>query len=178
MSGDGIQRLTEALALVARHRQQPTCSDDELLAAHPQLRELLAPLLADAVDGDRSDAGAPPDALLGDFRLVRRLGRGGMGEVHEAVQLSLGRTVALKVLPADRATAPAARARFQREAQLLARLRHPHLVAVHAAGIDDERCFFAMDLVDGCSLAALLARCRLLPATANDGERLARALQQ
>jgi serine/threonine protein kinase/Tfp pilus assembly protein PilF len=184
MSGDGIQRLTEALALVARHRQQPTCSDDELLAAHPQLRELLAPLLADATSGDREsgDPGAPPDALLGDFRLVRRLGRGGMGEVHEAVQLSLGRTVALKVLPADRASAPAARARFQREAQLLARLRHPHLVAVHAAGIDDERCFFAMDLVDGCSLAALLARCRLLP-TARDvapppGERLAVALRQ
>ncbi|MCU0866102.1 MAG: protein kinase [Planctomycetes bacterium] len=173
MSGDGIRQLAQALELVARHRQQPSGTDSELLAAHPELRELLEPLLAEPATATDLDA----DHTLGDFRLVRLLGRGGMGEVHEAVQRSLGRTVALKLLPADRAASPAARARFQREAQLLARLRHDHLVAVHQAGVIDDRWYFAMDLVDGCSLASLIARCRQLPATTAGGERLCRALQ-
>ena len=173
MSGDGIQQLAKALDLLARHRQQPHCTDAELLAAHPHLRELLEPLLAETPPATAADR----DNSLGDFRLVRLLGRGGMGEVHEAVQRSLGRTVALKLLPADRATSPSARARFQREAQLLARLRHDHLVAVHQAGVLDDRWYFAMDLVDGCSLANVITRCRQLPATTVGGERLCRALQ-
>lgn len=175
MPGEGLEHLAQALDLVRRHRSAPATSDSELLAAHPELRELLEPLLHAE---DRGAAPAPHDErVLGDFRLLRPIGRGGMGEVYEAVQRSLGRHVALKILPAGRAQSPAALARFQREAQLLATLRHDHLVAVHAIGEAAGQHFFAMDLVDGTTLAKVIERVRDVPPGARDGNALANALR-
>lgn len=95
------------------------------------------------------------ESRLGDFRIVREVGRGGMGVVYEAEQLSLGRRVALKVL-----TAPApddrARQRFRNEAHAVASLNHPHVVPVHAIGAEGDALFLAMRFVDGRSLAALV----------------------
>ncbi len=173
MPGEGLEQLAQALDLVRRHRSAPSTTDAQLLATHPELRELLEPLLS-----ENDAAPAPPDErVLGDFRLLRPIGRGGMGEVYEAVQRSLGRHVALKVLPAGRAESPAALARFQREAQLLATLRHDHLVAVHAIGEAAGQHFFAMDLVDGTTLAKGIERLREVPPAERDGHALANALR-
>ncbi len=99
---------------------------------------------------------------LGDFVLHRELGRGGMGIVFEAVQESLGRRVALKILPTAATLDSRARQRFQIEAQAAACLQHPHIVPVHAVNLADEVPYYAMQLVEGMSLADLIADLRRL----------------
>ena len=119
-----------------------------------------------------------PGGRLGDFRLVREIGRGGMGVVYEAEQVSLGRRVALKVLAAP-AVDERARRRFQNEAHAVAALNHPHVVPVHAVGADGDALFLAMKLVEGRSLAEVL-RDRATPdprAVARLGKQAAEALQ-
>ncbi len=91
--------------------------------------------------------------VLGEFRLLREIGRGGMGVVYEAEQVPLGRRVALKVLPADSAADARPLARFQVEARVMAALHHPHIVPIFAVGCDHEVHYYAMQLVAGCSLA-------------------------
>lgn len=94
-------------------------------------------------------------------------GRGGMGIVYRATQLSLGRPVALKLIAAEFATDPGFRERFQREARLAAAIDHPNVVPVHAAGEDDGRLYLVMRFVEGTDLQALLrAEGRLEPARA------------
>src|SRR5205085_3143771 len=92
--------------------------------------------------------------------LVRELGRGGMGVVYEAVQLSLGRRVALKVLPFAAALDPRQMQRFQNEALAAAHLSHPHIVPVYAVGCERGVHYYAMQLVDGQSLAAMIEELR------------------
>jgi eukaryotic-like serine/threonine-protein kinase len=101
---------------------------------------------------------------VGEFELLSELGRGGMGVVYRAVQPSLGRQVALKVLA--RLGDPKAEARFAREVRALGRVDHPHLVKVYTEGKDDLQWYFAMELVEGADLAAV---CGLLAgSTASD----------
>lgn len=91
---------------------------------------------------------------LGDYELLEEIGRGGMGVVFRARQVSLDRVVAVK-LPRDGwLTSPEERTRFRAEAASAARLRHPNIVAVHEIGEDQGQLYFAMDWVDGESLAA------------------------
>jgi len=92
--------------------------------------------------------GVSAGQVIGDFRLVRPLGQGGMGQVWEAVQLSLGRTVALKLVRPERITEKTL-ALFAREARAGGRLHHPHLVSVHAHGTSDNVAWIAMELVEG-----------------------------
>jgi tetratricopeptide (TPR) repeat protein len=94
--------------------------------------------------------------ILGDFRIVRELGRGGMGIVYEAEQISLSRMVALKVLPVNSGLGPKPLARFQIEAQVAALLNHPHIVPIFAIGCDQGVHYYAMRLIEGPSLAELL----------------------
>ncbi|MEZ6197708.1 MAG: bifunctional serine/threonine-protein kinase/formylglycine-generating enzyme family protein [Planctomycetota bacterium] len=96
------------------------------------------------------------DRRFGDFRLERLLGRGGMGDVYLARQISLDRPVALKLLRGAAVLGAAARERFLREALAAARLNHPHIVTVHATGAEDGIPFIAMEYVEGWSLDALL----------------------
>ncbi len=95
--------------------------------------------------------------LIGDFRIERRLGAGGMGIVYQARQISLNRPVALKVLgqALSRGTDVS---RFQREAQAAARLQHPSISQVYYIGQDRHICYMAMELVDGISLRRVLDR--------------------
>jgi serine/threonine protein kinase len=101
-----------------------------------------------------------PGHVLGDFRLVREIARGGMGVVYEAEQLSLGRPVALKVLPADQFEREDTRARFLREARAAATLHHTNIVPVLEVGEQDGTLFYAMQLIQGRPLQSLLAEMR------------------
>jgi eukaryotic-like serine/threonine-protein kinase len=107
---------------------------------------------------------------VGEFRVLREIGRGGMGVVYEAEQVSLGRRVALKVLPRASAFDPRQVARFKIESQTAAGLNHRHIVAVYAVGCDRGLNYFAMQLIDGSSLASVIReRCRAFGASLGPG---------
>ncbi|MBM4089609.1 MAG: hypothetical protein FJ276_09295 [Planctomycetes bacterium] len=97
---------------------------------------------------------------LGDFRLVREIGRGGMGVVYEAQQLSLRRRVALKVLPFASVLDGRQLQRFQNEAQAAAFLHHPRIVPVYRVGCDRGVHYYAMQLIDGPTLADVIRQQR------------------
>ena len=96
-------------------------------------------------------------SVLGDFRIEGVLGRGGMGVVYHAVQLSLGRPVALKLIAPHLADEDGFRDRFVRESRLSASIDHPHIVPVYAAGEEDGVYYIAMRLVEGVNLRATIA---------------------
>jgi hypothetical protein len=97
---------------------------------------------------------------LGDFQIVRELGRGGMGVVYEAVQTSLDRRVALKVLGGGLGLTPKAIDRFRREAAAAAKLHHTNIVPVYATGEQEGAHFYAMELIEGPSLDRVLKASR------------------
>lgn len=109
-----------------------------------------------------ADQSAPltpmPLGAIGNYRLIRRLGEGGMGMVFEAEQQNPRRPVALKLIHGGRFASPYAVRLFEREVQALARLKHPGIAAIYDAGrTDDERHFFTMELAGGQTLDAFLA---------------------
>lgn len=106
-----------------------------------------------------------PGTRLGPYRIVAPLGRGGMGSVYRAHDAALERHVALKVLPAEFLHDPAFAERFRREAQVAAKLEHPHVVPVYAYGIEAGRPWMAMRLVAGGSLAQRVQAGPLSPVT-------------
>ncbi|MFM8358468.1 MAG: WD40 repeat domain-containing serine/threonine protein kinase [Verrucomicrobiota bacterium] len=97
-----------------------------------------------------------PVRRLGDYELIRRLGRGAGGIVHLARQTSLNRLVALKLLHPGRTQHPEIIARFRAEAIATARLQHPNIVAIHEIGEEDGILFYSMDYVEGSTLADLV----------------------
>src|SRR5215471_2297309 len=97
---------------------------------------------------------------LGDFEIVREVGRGGMGVVYEARQMSLNRKVALKVLSASLGLSPKAVPRFRREAEAAAKLHHTNIVPVYATGDENGTHFYAMELIDGPSLDSVIRQLR------------------
>ncbi len=156
-----------------------------LLEAHPDLRPDLEAFLDGDAEIQRLTAGlrvggridvhgpleepseAPDDrpagiGALGDFRLLREVGRGGMGVVYEAEQISLRRRVALKVLPFAAAIDPRRLQRFKTEALAAAHVQHEKIVPVHAVGCERGVHYYAMQFIEGQSLAALIADLRRL----------------
>ena len=142
---------------------------EDFLADHPEQGDELRSLLKLMQDMDeinpssRSRTPVPeaspervnlPDL---DYRLVRKLGSGGMGVVFEAVQISLNRKVAVKLLNSSLLTNADLRAQFENEARLIAMLHHPNIVKIYSAGCSEERCYYAMELIDGKGLD----RCRI-----------------
>ena len=111
-------------------------------------------------DGKGSSGLRPAPELpfdkLGEFRLLRRLGEGGMGVVFLAEQSSLGRLLALKVMRPELSGSASAEKRFEREAHAIAQLRHPSIAAVHAAGEEAGVRWLAMELVPGLGLDQVL----------------------
>lgn len=97
---------------------------------------------------------------LGDFQILNEIGRGGMGVVYEAIQLSLGRRVALKVLPFAAALDAKQLQRFKNEATAAAQLHHTNIVPVYAVGCERGVHFYAMQLIEGRSLSALIRELR------------------
>jgi hypothetical protein len=101
--------------------------------------------------------------LLGPYRLLDRLGEGGMGQVFKAHHASMDRTVALKLIPRDRVSNPTALARFYREVRAVAQLAHPNIVTAFEVGQAGQTHFLAMELVDGIDLARLVQQSGPLP---------------
>jgi serine/threonine protein kinase len=99
-----------------------------------------------------------PLGELGDFQLIREVGRGGMGIVYEAEQRSLRRLVALKVLPWVAAMDPKQLQRFKNEALAAASLKHDHIVSVYAVGCERGVHYYAMEFVEGQTLAEVIDR--------------------
>ncbi len=128
-----------------------------LVARHPQHADALRRFfdLVDVLEAPPAGAGTQP-SRLGEFEILRELGRGGMGVVYAARQASLNRTVALKVLPPALRRDERLHARFRREAEAAGRLRHPNIVPVYSIGESAGAPFFTMELVDGRSLAEVI----------------------
>jgi tetratricopeptide (TPR) repeat protein len=144
MSWQPGDRLERAVAAYLDHQGVSSQSDDDFLVRHGELRDLLEPMLTTG-----QGPAAPPPRRLGDFELLRELGRGGMGVVWEARQHSLDRRVAVKVLAPGLTESPNAVARLRREAATAARLSHQNLVKVLGVGSEAGVHFLAMELVDG-----------------------------
>src|SRR5713101_1797085 len=102
----------------------------------------------------------PENRRLGDFEIIRELGRGGMGVVYEARQVSLNRKVALKVLSGGLGLTPKAVQRFRREAEAAAKLHHTNIVPVYATGEENGTHFYAMEQIDGPSLDHVIQQLR------------------
>ena len=99
-----------------------------------------------------------PGARLGPYEIQAAIGSGGMGEVYKARDARLGRSVAIKVLPAQFAVDPARRERFEREARAIAALAHPHICVVHDVGHQDGFDFLVMEYLEGEALSERLAK--------------------
>jgi eukaryotic-like serine/threonine-protein kinase len=97
-----------------------------------------------------------PGTQLGPYVIKTAIGAGGMGEVYEARDTRLDRTVAIKVLPAQTAGDPDLRARFEREARAVAALNHPHICTLHDIGSESGADFLVMDSVEGETFATRL----------------------
>jgi WD40 repeat protein/serine/threonine protein kinase len=110
----------------------------------------------------QASSGAPPLSQLGDYLILREVGRGGMGVVYEAQQLSLGRHVAIKVLPSHSLLDPRHLRRFQREARAAARLHHTNIVPVFGVGEQDGLHYYVMQFIPGLGLDVVLAELRRL----------------
>ena len=151
-------------------RQGKRPSVEEFARRYPEhadeIREMLPALvlMEKAKSGDDGPGNGvrprarPPRALrqLGDYQILREVGRGGMGVVYEAQQLSLGRHVAIKVLPAHALLDPRHLGRFQREARSAARLHHTNIVPVFGVGEQDGLHYYVMQFIQGLGLDVVL----------------------
>jgi serine/threonine protein kinase len=165
-------RLVQVLDGYLAALQAGTAPDrGDLLARHPDLAADLDACLGSLEFIRRAavrPAACPAQGeeelprILGDYRIVREVGRGGMGVVYEAVQESLGRRVALKVLPFAGTLDPKQLARFRNEAQAAAQLHHGHIVPVYAVGCERGVHYYAMQFIDGQTLAWVIGELRRL----------------
>jgi WD40 repeat protein/serine/threonine protein kinase len=163
--------LGDLIEEFARKLQAGEDIDPEVYAAqHPdhadQLRRLLPAMqvLAELGRSAPGEVSVPParatpelePGILGDYRILGEVGRGGMGVVYEAIQVSLNRRVALKVLPFASALDPRQLQRFKNEAQAAAQLHHTNIVPIFGIGCERSVHFYAMQFIEGQTLAAVI----------------------
>lgn len=165
---DPLEVLASEFVERLRHGEQPSIA--EYVAKHPDLAEdinALFPTIIAAeglkVSRERSSdgsvsLGAASIERLGDLRIIREIGRGGMGVVFEAEQESLGRRVAVKVLPRQALLDPKHLRRFHREARIAANLHHTNIVEVFGVGEQAGFHYYAMQYIHGVGLDAVIAR--------------------
>jgi serine/threonine-protein kinase len=145
----------------ARYRRGEQLSLREYVDQYPELADDIRELFPALVEieqikldagGAETAAAAPPLKELGDYRILREIGRGGMGVVYEAEQVSLGRHVALKLLLQKRLLDTKTRLRFEREAKAAAKLHHTNIVPVFGIGEHDGLPYFVMQYIQGLGL--------------------------
>src|SRR5262245_57993844 len=173
-TADPLGQIADEFVEAFRQGKRP--SVEEFARRYPQhaeeIREMLPALVlmekaraAEAPGGRRharAAAAAVPLSQLGDYQILREVGRGGMGVVYEAQQLSLGRHVAIKVLPSHALLDPRHLARFQREARAAAKLHHTNIVPVFGVGEQDGLHYYVMQFIQGLGLDLVLDElCRL-----------------
>lgn len=143
--------------------EKPTI--EEYCRDHPQLADEIRDLFPTVMElGDLSESDSvfgiqakdPLPEKVGDYRVIREIGRGGMGVVYEAEHAALGRHVALKVLPRRFSNDQRALSRFRREGQMIAKLHHTNIVPLYEADEDDGVAYLAMQLINGNSLDHLI----------------------
>lgn len=174
-----VEQLAESFLECVRRGEQPAIDDyaqlhpehaDEIRRLFPALL-LMERLRPGSDDPSAADDGSslPMDSAkpgeralpqLGDFQLIREIGRGGMGVVYEAEQVSLGRRVALKVLPNRLLNDDRYRKRFHREARAAGKLHHTNIVPVFGVGEEDGTHFYVMQLIRGLGLDVVLQELR------------------
>jgi WD40 repeat protein/serine/threonine protein kinase len=173
---DPIERLADSF--LARFRAGERPSIDEYAAKYPeladQIRELLPALVlieqdlaegggaTGAYRGEVAASSIPIPRQLDDYLILREIGRGGMGTVYEAVQQSLGRQVALKVLPAQGLGGSSHLERFRLEARAVARLHHTNIVPVYGVGEYEGVHYYAMQFIQGQGLDVIFDEVRRL----------------
>lgn len=165
-----FEQLCELAPDAQAARLDALAQDAPALAA--RLRRLLALDVAYGAHTARSVVPVQAADPLGDvcdvgaFRLERQIGRGGMGVVYRARQLSLNREVAIKLLPGGEFASPEFRKRFHAEARTAASLTHPHIVTIHEVGEHEGLPYFAMEYVAGHTLADVIRNGAVAPETA------------
>ncbi len=173
-----VEVLAEEFLDRQRRGERPTL--DEYLQRYPHLADRIRALfpallmmedLGESSGGTTGSLAADNGAAvgvrlqrLGDYRILREIGRGGMGVVYEAEQVSLGRQVALKVLPGHVAGDRKALQRFRREAKAAARLHHTNIVPVFEIGVEGSVAFYAMQFIQGEGLDQFIDELRRLRA--------------
>ncbi len=163
-----LARLADEFA--ARYRRGERPSLTEYVERYPHLAADICavfPALVEVeqVKEDHQDAAEPPTPALqqlGDFRILREVGQGGMGIVYEAEQVSLGRHVALKVLPKSLLPDIRAKRRFEREAKAAAKLHHTNIVPVFGVGEQDGMPYYVMQFIQGLGLDEVLEELKKL----------------
>ena len=179
---DLLDRLANEFAERFRRGERPSLK--EYTDRHPELAEEIKSLFPALVDLEQADevrlegaedpSGAEPPppspalAQVGDYQVLREIGRGGMGVVYEAEQVSLGRRVALKILPHHVARDSKMLERFRREARAAARLHHTNIVPVFEVGREREICYYAMQFIQGQGLDLVYDELRRLRGRAKD----------
>jgi WD40 repeat protein/serine/threonine protein kinase/tetratricopeptide (TPR) repeat protein len=172
---DPFGQIADEFLEAIRQGQRP--SVEEFARRYPahadEIRDILPALVmmekaksADDSSGPRQQAhaaaAAPRLSQLGDYQILREVGRGGMGVVYEAQQLSLGRHVAIKVLPSRALLDPRQLGRFQREARSAAKLHHTNIVPVFGVGEQDGLHYYVMQFIKGLGLDVVLDELRRL----------------
>ena len=165
-ASDLVDQVAEEFAERCRRGESPSVA--EYAGRYPEyagkIRELLPSVammesLKRQIRASADPAAEQPEPVpdrLGEYRIVRELGRGGMGIVYEAYQESLGRHVALKVIPRHGLLDAKRRRRFQREAMAVAQLHHTNIVPIFAAGEHEGLPFYAMQYIHGDGLDRML----------------------
>jgi len=169
---DPVERLADEFASRCRNGESPSVAEyarkypqyaeriEELFPAVAVMEQLRTAETAEREAVIRRAGFAAPPEHIGDFDVVREIGRGGMGIVYEAKQRSLARQVAVKVLPKHALLLEKDLKRFQREAQTAARLRHTNIVPVFGVGDQDGLHYYVMPLVRGVGLDEIIREMR------------------
>src|SRR5437660_5240098 len=170
-AADPLGPIADEFVEAFRQGQHP--SVEEFAQRYPahadDIRDMLPALVlmekaksADDAPDQPSPPAPPPLRQLGDYQILREVGRGGMGVVYEAQQLSLGRHVAIKVLPSHALLDARHLGRFQREARSAAKLHHTNIVPVFGVGEHDGLHYYVMQFIPGLGLDVVLDELRRL----------------
>ncbi len=161
--GATLEEVLEAYLEQLADGEEP--DQEAYLAAYPDLADSLRGVFrtldfVETTSRSLSVSTIAPGAVLGEYRIIREVARGGMGVVYEAVQKSMGRRVALKVLPTGALLTESAKERFAREAATAGRLHHTNIVPVYAVGEEHGIHYYVMQFIEGHSLAEHLRQKR------------------